>query len=72
MMHFLAEKYKNFAHSLEGGGAYLGAVVAGILLLVTVSGNMSGPVTLVTTIFFLAALAGKMTEPRHGRSSKRT
>ena len=41
----------------------LGAVVAGILLMVTVKGNLSVPVTLVTNVFFLAALAGKMTEP---------
>jgi len=37
----------------------LGAVVAGILLMVTVTGNLSVPVALVTNVFFPAALAEK-------------
>ena len=42
---------------------YLVAVVAGVLLLAAVPGDVSGAVTLVAPVLLLAALPGKMTEP---------
>merc|ERR1719383_1026690 len=39
------------------------AVVAGVLLLVAVPGNVTGPVTLVATVLLLATVAREMTKP---------
>ena len=45
------------------GWTDLVAVVAGVLLLAAVPGDVSGAVTLVAAILLLATLPGKMSEP---------
>jgi hypothetical protein len=44
-------------------GKYLVAVVAGVLLLAAVPGNVPGSVALVAAILLLQAFAGEVAEP---------
>ena len=44
-------------------GSHLVAVVAGVLLLAAVPGDVAGAVTLVTAVLLLATLSGKVAEP---------
>ena len=46
-----------------GVGPYLVAVVAGVLLLATVSGDVAAAVALVAPVLLLAALPGEVSEP---------
>ena len=50
-----------------GACVYLVAVVAGVLLLAAVPGDVAGTVALVTTILLLTALPSKVAKPKGDR-----